>query len=93
MSVCLSVCLSFFLSVCLCVYLSVFQSFCTLERFDPNTGQNLDFDVSLAHPLSQNIIKRISTENGHSAVAATREDNNMKRSLFQEDMYQDVLLL
>ena len=58
-SVCLSVCLSVgrsvCLSVCLCVCLYI-------KTFDPNTGQNVDFDVSLAHPGSQNIIKRVSTK-------------------------------
>ena len=28
--------------------------------FDPNTGQNLDLDVSLAHPWSQDIIRRLA---------------------------------
>ena len=40
---------------------------------DPNTGQNLVLDVSLAHPWSQNIIRTASRENGHTAT--TREDN------------------
>ena len=62
--------------------------------YDPNTGQNLDFDVSLAHPWSQDIIRRASKENGHAA--ATRQEKKMKniqKSLFQGDMYQDVFLL
>ena len=62
--------------------------------FDPNTGQNLDIDVSLAHLWSQDIIRRASKENGHAAM--TREEKKMKniqKSLFQEDMYQDVFLL
>ena len=65
-----------------------------ITMFDPNTGQNLDLDVSLAHPWSQDIIRRASKENGHAA--ATREKKKMKniqKSLFQEDMYQDVFLL
>ena len=45
--------------------------------FDPNTGQNLDLDVSLAHPWSQDIIRRASKENGHAA--ATREEKKMKK--------------
>ena len=45
--------------------------------FDPNTGQNLDLDVSLAHPWSQDIIRRASKENGHAAV--TREEKKMKK--------------
>ena len=60
---------------------------------NPNTGQNLDLDVSLAHPWSQDIIRRASKENGHAA--ATREQMKMKniqKSLFQENMYQDVFL-
>ena len=62
--------------------------------FDPNTGQNLDIDVSLAHPWSQYSISKASKENGHAA--ATREEQGMKniqKSFFQEDMYQDVFLL
>ena len=62
--------------------------------FDPNTGQNLDLDVCLAHPWSQDIIRRTSKENGHATT--TREEKKMKniqKSLFQEDMYQDVFLL
>ena len=43
---------------------------------DPNTGQNLDLDVSLAHPWSQDIIRRASKENGHAV--ATREEKKMK---------------
>ena len=35
--------------------------------FDPSTGQNLDIDVSLAHPWRQDIIRRASKENGHGA--------------------------
>ena len=45
--------------------------------FDPNTGQNLDIDVSLAHPWSQDIIRKASKENGHAA--ATREEMKMKK--------------
>ena len=45
--------------------------------FDRNTGQNLDLDVSLAHPWSQDIIRRASKENGHAA--ATREEKKMKK--------------
>ena len=48
-----------------------------ITMFDPNTGQNLDIDVSLAHPWSQDIIRRSSKENGHAAV--TREDKKMKK--------------
>ena len=65
-----------------------------ITMFDPNTGQNLDLDVSLAHPWSQDIIKRASRENGHAV--ATREEKimkNIQKSLFQEGMYQDVSLL
>ena len=61
--------------------------------FDPNTGQNLDLDVPGSF-VSQDIIRRASKENGHAA--ATREEKKMKnipKSLFQEDMYQDVFLL
>ena len=50
--------------------------------------------MSLAHSWSQDIIRRASKENGHAA--ATREEKKMKnipKSLFQEDMYQDVFLL
>ena len=43
-----------------------------ITMLDPNTGQNLDIDVSLAHSWSQNIIRRASKENGHAA--ATREE-------------------
>ena len=45
--------------------------------FDLNTEQNLDFDVSLAHPWSQDIIRRASKEIGHAAV--TREENKIKK--------------
>ena len=48
-----------------------------ITMFDPNTGQNLDLDVSLAHPWSQDIIRRASKENGHAA--ATREGKKMKK--------------
>ena len=44
-----------------------------ITMFDPNTGQNFDIDVSLAHPWSRDIIKRASKENGHAAT--TREEN------------------
>ena len=47
-----------------------------ITMFDPNTGQNLDLDVSLAHPWSQDIIRRASKENGHAAM--TREEKKMK---------------
>ena len=62
--------------------------------FDSNTGQNLDLDVSLAHPWSQNIIKRASRENGHAAT--TREKKRMEK--YSEKlvpggyMFQDVFL-
>ena len=65
-----------------------------ITMFDPNTGQNSDLDVSLAHLWSQDIITRASKENGHAA--ATREKKKMKKyseELSQEDMYQDVFLL
>ena len=48
-----------------------------ITMFDPNTGQNLDIDVSLAHPWSQDIIRRASKESGHAA--ATREEKKMKK--------------
>ena len=48
-----------------------------ITMFDPNTGQNSDLDVSLAHPWSQDIIRRASKENGHAAVA--REEKKMKK--------------
>ena len=63
--------------------------------FDQNTGQNLDIDVSFAHPWSQDIIKWASRENGHAA--ATREEKKMK--IFRracsrsEGTCQDVFLL
>ena len=41
------------------------------------TGQNSDIDVSLAHPWSQDSIKRASKENGHAAT--TREEKKMKK--------------
>ena len=47
--------------------------------FDPNTGQNLDRDVSLAYPWSQDIIRRVSKENGHAA--ATREEKKRKKKI------------
>ena len=50
-----------------------------VTMFDPNTGQNLDIDVSLAHPWSQDIIRRASKETGHAAV--TREEKKMKKYL------------
>ena len=34
----------------------------TIQTFDRNTGQNLDLDVSLAHPWSQDIIRMASKE-------------------------------
>ena len=49
-----------------------------IAMFDPNTGQNLDLDVSLAHPWSQDIIRKASKENGHAA--ATRRKENEKYS-------------
>ena len=48
-----------------------------ITMFVPNTGQNFDIDVSLAHPWSQDIIGRASKENGHAAV--TREEKKMKK--------------
>ena len=48
-----------------------------ITMFDPNTKQNLDIDVFLAHPWSQDIIRRASKENGHAAV--TREEKKMKK--------------
>ena len=48
-----------------------------ITMFDPNTGQSLDLDVSLAHPWSQDIIRRASKENGHGIV--TREEKKMKK--------------
>ena len=50
-----------------------------ITMFDPNTGQNLDCDVSLAHPWSQDIIRRASKENGHAA--ATREEKKRKKKI------------
>ena len=47
--------------------------------FDPNTGQNLDIDVLLAHLWSQDIIRRASRENGHAAT--TRDEKKMKKYL------------
>ena len=47
-----------------------------ITMFDPNTGQNLDLDVFLAHLWSQDIIRRASKENGHAD--ATREEKKMK---------------
>ena len=51
----------------------------TIQTFDRNTGQNLDLDVSLAYPCSQDIIRRASKENGYAAV--TREEKKMKKYL------------
>ena len=61
--------------------------------FDRSTGQNLDLDVSLAHPWSQDIIRRASKDNGHAI--ATREKNMKKYSeeLAPGNMYQGVFLL
>ena len=44
-----------------------------ITLFDSETGRNLDVDVSLAHPVSQDILKRASKEDGHAA--RTREEN------------------
>ena len=48
-----------------------------ITMFDPNTGQNLDLDVSLAHRWSQDIIRRTSKKNGHAALP--REEKKMKK--------------
>ena len=45
--------------------------------FDPETGQNLDLDVSLAHPWSQGIVKRASRRDGHATM--TSEEKKVKR--------------
>ena len=38
-----------------------------ITLFDSETGQNLDVDVSLAYPWSQDILKRASKEDGYAA--------------------------
>ena len=91
MYVCLSVCLS----VC---FEPRHQYINTEDRpditmFDPNTGQNLDINVSPAHPWSQDIIRRASKTSGHAAPTRKKKMKNIQKSLFQEDMYQDVFLL
>ena len=45
--------------------------------FDSETGQNLDMDVSLAHPWSQDTLKRASREDGFAA--RTREEKKMNK--------------
>ena len=45
--------------------------------FDSETGQNLDVDVSLAHPWSQDTLKRASREDGFAA--RTREEKKMNK--------------
>ena len=47
--------------------------------FDPNTGQNLDLNVSLAHPWSKDI-RRASRENGYATMA--RQDNKKIKKKF-----------
>ena len=72
------------MSVCLCVcqteprhkYINT-EDCPDITVFDPNTGQNSDIDVSLAHPWSQDIIRRASKKNGHTA--ATRQEKKMKK--------------
>ena len=57
-----------------------------ITMFDPNTGPNLDIiDVSLAHPWSQDIIRRASKENGRADT--TREEKKMKKYL--EELVQE----
>ena len=48
-----------------------------ITLFDSETGQNLDVDVSLAHPWSQDILKRARREDGYAA--RTREEKKMHK--------------
>ena len=41
-----------------------------ITLFDSETGQKLDVDVSLAHPWSQDILKRASREDGYAQAGA-----------------------
>ena len=45
--------------------------------FDAESGQNLDVDISLAHPWSQGILKRSSREDGFAAH--TREEKKTNK--------------
>ena len=45
--------------------------------FDAESGQNLDVDISLAHPWSQGILKRSSREDGFAA--RTREEKKTNK--------------
>ena len=45
--------------------------------FDAESGQNLDVDISLAHPWSQGILKRSSREDGFAAC--TREEKKINK--------------
>ena len=45
--------------------------------FDAESGQNLDVDISLAHPWSQGILKRSSKEDGFAA--RTREEKKTNK--------------
>ena len=56
---------------------SILKTVQTLQCLIQNTGQNLDLDVSLAHPWSQDIIRRASKEICHAAL--TKEEKKMKK--------------
>ena len=45
--------------------------------FDAESGQNLDVDISLAHPWSQGILKRSSRKNGFAAHIREEKKTNM----------------
>ena len=44
--------------------------------FDAESGQNLDVDISLAHPWSQGILKRSSREDGFAAHTRGEKKTN-----------------
>ena len=61
-----------------------------ISVFDSETGQNLDLDVSLAHPWSQDIVRKASQIDGY---AASVRERNTQRNNYQEDMRPTVYLL
>ena len=48
-----------------------------ISVFDSETGQNLDFDVSLAHPWSQDVVRKASQIDGYAA--SVREERKRKK--------------
>ena len=60
--------------------------------FDAESGQNLDADISLAHPWSQGILKRSSREDGFAARIREEKKTNkyIQEKFYQEGRHQSV---